>query len=180
MKKTIVLCLCFLLTALRVSIPCTSIVTGKLTTADGSILFGHNEDDSGRRVVNVWLVPRKIHQRGDVVYLVEGGQIPQVQETLAYIWFQMNGLKFSDQYMNEWGVTVASNACPSREDQPDLTDGGISYMLRRIVAERARTARQGVEIAGALLDQFGYAGRDGSSPSLQENIGWPSVFLTMK
>jgi len=172
MKKLLWNTFCLLLIASRTAIPCTSIVAGRLTTVDGSVLFGHNEDDSGRRVVNVWLVPRKIHQKGDVVYLVEGGQVPQVQETWAYLWFQMNGLKFSDQYMNEWGVTIASDSCPSREDQPDLTDGGISYMLRRIVAERAKTARQGVEIAGGLLDQFGYASSGRTMVICDNREGW--------
>jgi len=172
MKKLFGFMLFFLLMTSQIALPCTSIVAGKLTTVDGSVLFGHNEDDSGRRVVNIWLVPRKIHQKGDVVYLIEGGQVPQVQETWAYIWFQMNGLKFSDQYMNEWGVTIASDACSSREDQPDLTDGGISYMLRRMVAERAKTARQGVEIAGALLDQFGYASSGRTMVICDNQEGW--------
>jgi len=63
---------------------------------------------------------------------------------------------FSDSYVNEWGVTVASDNCPSREDKPELTDGGIGYMLRRLVAERARTATEGVLLAGSLVERFGY------------------------
>ncbi len=53
-------------------------------------------------------------------------------------------------------MTVASDNCPSREDKPELTDGGIGYMLRRLVAERARTAREGVLLAGKLVERFGY------------------------
>lgn len=33
---------------------------------------------------------------------------------------------------------------------------GIGYGLRRLVAERARSAREAVEIAGALIEEFGY------------------------
>ncbi len=58
---------------------------------------------------------------------------------------------------------IASDGCPTREDsydelvaRGDITDGGIGYNLRRIVAQRARTAREGVKIAGELLDRFGY------------------------
>jgi len=47
--------------------------------------------------------------------------------------------------------------CSTREDRPDLTDGGIGYQLRRIVAQRSRTAREGVHLAGQLVEQFGYS-----------------------
>ena len=38
----------------------------------------------------------------------------------------------------------------------EIRDGGIGYMLRRLVAERARSAVEGVELAGALVERFGY------------------------
>ncbi|MCD6115575.1 C69 family dipeptidase, partial [bacterium] len=135
---------------------CTTVVAGKKSTKNGAVLFGHNEDDSGRRVVNIWNVPRKQYKHGSVVHLRGGADIPQSDVTWALTWFQVPGLPFSDYYANEWGVNVASDACPSREDDPKITDGGIGFMLRRIVAERAKSAREGVEIAGKLLDKFGY------------------------
>ena len=70
--------------------------------------------------------------------LRNGGSLGQVEQTWAYIWSEMPGMSFSDSYVNEWGVTVASDNCPSREDKPELTDGGIGYMLRRLVAELRR------------------------------------------
>ena len=135
---------------------CTTVVAGKKATKNGAVLFGHNEDDSGRRVVNIWNVPRKQYKHGSVVHLRGGADIPQADVTWALTWFQVPGLPFSDYYANEWGVNVASDACPSREDDPEITDGGIGFMLRRIVAERAKSAREGVEIAGKLLDKLGY------------------------
>ena len=53
---------------------------------------------------------------------------------------------------------MTSNSCPSREDKPELTAGGIGFSLRRLVAERAQTARDGVRIAGELISQYGYNG----------------------
>ncbi len=137
---------------------CFTVVAGRKATADGSVLFAHNEDDQGQLLINVWFVPRQKHTPDEVVRLKNGGQIPQVPETWAYLWVEAVGLTFSDYGSNEWGVTVASDACPSvvEPGQADLTDGGISYMLRHLVLQRARTAREGVEIAGAFLDRFGY------------------------
>ena len=65
-------------------------------------------------------------------------------------------MDFADSYLNEWGVTIASNACRSREDSTGLTKGGISYWLRRLMAERARTAREAVQIGGELVEKYGY------------------------
>ena len=146
-----------LLTATLPSKACYTIAAGKKTTVDGSVLFGHNEDDGGQRLFNFWRVPRINHEPGEVVHLKNGGTTPQVPVTWAYRWIESVNQVFSDYYINEWGVAVASNACPAVKDKLDLTDGGIGFMLRRIIAQRAKTAREGVEIAGKLLDHFGYA-----------------------
>jgi len=172
MKRILTIIIFFIFISAPLSYGCFSIVVGKKASADGSVLFGHNEDDGGRRVVNVWLVPRMTYEKGDFISLTNGGIVPQVQETWSYFWYQMNGLHFSDYYMNEWGVTIGSNACGSREDNPDLTDGGIGYYLRRIVAQRAKTAREGVRIAGDLLDHFGYASSGRTMIICDANEGW--------
>ena len=70
-------------------------------------------------------------------------------------WAERSALE-RDYHDNEWGVAVTSDNCPSREDKPELTDGGIGYMLRRLVAQRARSAREGVLLAGRLVERFGY------------------------
>ncbi len=135
---------------------CFSIVVGKNASTDGYVIMAHNEDDAPPQIVHHRKVPRKRHSSGEKVTLRNGGQLDQVDETWAYIWSEMPGMLFSDSYINEWGVGVASDNCPSREDKAEITDGGIGYMLRRLVAERARTARQGVLLAGKLVERFGY------------------------
>ncbi|MHC4532929.1 MAG: C69 family dipeptidase [Planctomycetota bacterium] len=135
---------------------CYSIVVGKKASVDGCVIVAHNEDDGPPQIVNHHKIPRKKHPSGETVKLRNGGQLAQVRQTWAYIWSEMPGMLFSDSYLNEWGVCVTSDNCPSREDKPELTDGGIGYMLRRLVAERAKTAREGVLLAGNLVERFGY------------------------
>jgi dipeptidase len=135
---------------------CFTIVVGKAASADGSVIMAHNEDDGAPAIVRHLKVPRKQHPPGEKVKLIGGGEVDQVPETWAYFWSQMPGLLFSDSFVNEWGVCIASDNCPSREDKPQISDGGISLMLRRLVAERAKTAREGVRLAGELVDRFGY------------------------
>jgi len=135
---------------------CFSIVVGKDASADGYVIMAHNEDDTPPQIVNHYKIPRIRHTAGEKVELINGGKLDQVEETWAYIWSEMPDMLFSDSYINEWGVSIASDNCPSREDQPEITDGGISYMLRRLVVERAKSAREGVLLAGDLVERFGY------------------------
>jgi dipeptidase len=140
------------------------VIVGRKASADGSVLVGHLEQNSGRRTLNFRRVPRQQFPEGAVVRLRRGGQLPQVGQTWAMLWSQTPGMEFSDAYMNEWGVAVVSDGCPTREDdyqtlvrRGEIRDGGIGWLLRRLVAQRARSAREGVEVAAGLLDRFGYA-----------------------
>jgi dipeptidase len=142
---------------------CTGLIAGRSTTADGSIIFAKTEDDGEKDIDFLWYIPRRQHAPGSVVKLQNGGAVPQVEETYAYFWDQCPGTSFSNNIVNKWGVSLGSNACPSREDaveevaaRGDLVDGGLAFELRIILAERAKTAREAVEIAARLLDTYGY------------------------
>jgi len=135
---------------------CFSIVVGKKASSDGYVLLGHNEDDGAPQVVNHHKVPRKKYPPGAKVTLRNGGTLDQVPQTWSYIWSEIPGMSFSDSYINECRVSIASDNCPSREDKPEISDGGIGYMLRALVAQRARTSREGVLLAGKLVERFGY------------------------
>jgi dipeptidase len=152
---TAVFIFCFTTFAARCE-GCYSIVVGKKASVDGCVIMAHNEDDGPPQIVNHHKISRKQHSSGETVRLRNGGRLAQVRQTWAYIWSEMPGMLFSDSYLNEWGVCITSDNCPSREDKPQLTNGGIGYMLRRLVAERAKTAREGVLLAGKLVEQFGY------------------------
>lgn len=143
---------------------CSSLAAGINATVDGSVLFGHNEDDSKCPTL-MYLVEREYH---DTPYEVEMWDITlpdgtkgtitlEAGWTWAYLWSYMPGFSFSDSYLNEHGVAIASDNCSSsRETDPELTPG-IGYWLRRIAAERATTARHAVEIMGEAVVKYGYA-----------------------
>ena len=85
---------------------CFCVIAGSRTTVDGSVMMAHNEDDSGEMMLNMYAVPRA---RGNN----------------AYLWAEFPGTNDCDHFLNEWGVAIASDGCPSREDRADLTDGGV-------------------------------------------------------
>ena len=151
---------------------CFSIIAGKLSTVDGSVMIAHNEDDSGINFVNVHKVPPMLHPKGKVIRLKNGAELLEASETFGYLWFQIPGQEFADTYMNEKGVIIASNKCTSREDQGELTEGGIGFMLRRIAAQRAGSAREAVKIAGELLSKYGYAGSGRTYCFADADEGW--------
>lgn len=135
---------------------CFSVLAGKKATTDGAVLFAHIEDDYGKQLVNWYAVDRKVYHEGSEMILKNGGRTGQPSRTARYLWLEMPGMDYSDSYLNEYGVCIASNSCPSREDRADITDGGIGYNLRQLMAERATSARDAVVLAGQLIEQFGY------------------------
>ena len=137
---------------------CFSVLVGKDASFDGSVLFAHNEDDGGKQVVNWYMVASEDHKKGKKIELKNGGILDQAINTNRFIWLEMPGMDFGDSYMNEWGVTIGTNSCPSKEKDPDISNGGIGYRLRGIMAERSKSAKEAVKIAGELIEKFGYTG----------------------
>ncbi len=151
---------------------CFSIVVGKLASGDGSVLIAHNEDDAGVNFVNVHKIPLQRHLGYKITKLRNGATVPGINKACGCLWIQVPGQEFADTYMNQKGIVIASNQCSSKEDKGELTDGGIGFMLRRLVAHRAGSAREAVKIAGELVDKYGYysSGRTYCIADAQE--GW--------
>jgi dipeptidase len=150
---------------------CFSILVGKNASSDGSVIAAHTED-TGTELVNYYKVPAKDHQPGEQILFNTGGRTLQTRQTLGYLWINLPVCDVCDTYINESGVFIGSNGCPSREDQPELIDGGIVFWLRRMVAERAGNAREGVKLAGRLIDEFGYASSGRTYIIADSKEGW--------
>ncbi|MFO7935980.1 MAG: C69 family dipeptidase [Bacteroidales bacterium] len=144
---------------------CTTLIAGKNTTSDGSIIFAKSEDDQEGKLDYYWHIPSKHHDIPSTIMETGGLQIPQVDTTYAYFWDQTPKMMFSNVLINEWGVAFGSDGCHSKEDpveilekRGDIVDGGLGFRLRFILAERSRTAREAVLLAVELLDRYGYNG----------------------
>jgi len=155
----------------RQNFDCFSILVGKDATVDGSVIFGHNED-TGTRLINFYKVPADNHKVGETIYLQNEGSLVRKKETLGYLWLNRPESDVCDTYLNEKGVAIGSDGCPSKEDKPELKGGGIVYWLRRLVAENAQTAREGVKIAARLIDKFGYASSGRTYVIADSQEGW--------
>ena len=60
---------------------CSSIIAGKETTKDGSVLLGHNEDLANYCAHHYVYVPHAKHLPGETVTLFGGTVVPQPVET---------------------------------------------------------------------------------------------------
>jgi len=172
------LCLAFLVSSLAgATSNCSTVIVGKKASRTGEVLLGHNEDNEGRLVVACYRMPRLKHDPGESIILEEArARIPQVAETAAFLWWETIAswkASFSDNFVNEWGVAIVSDSCwPSKETTGELSEGGIGYGLRKAIAERAKTAREGVEIAASLVDRYGYFDSGRTYIIADKNEGW--------
>jgi dipeptidase len=147
------------------ALACFAIVAGRAATADGSVLVGHNEQDLPPCIISFDRVPRRPIEKAIPAKYRYRREGEPLKETAAYLWSQCVPKEFADSFLNEYGVTIVSNRCPSLEDsvevlteRGEIRDGGIGLLLRRLVAQQATTAREGALIAGDLVERFGYRG----------------------
>ncbi len=149
-KFLVLLVLAFSLFSFRCPCNCFSIVVGKKASYNGAVLFGHNEDDLGDDILRLWKIPEKRYN--EEFKLLNGGK-ERAGESFSLVWIELKKQKVADTFLNQYGVGVASDACPSKIKG---SKKGIIYFLRRLVAERAKSAREGVKIAGQLIEKHEY------------------------
>ena len=61
--------------------------------------------------------------------------------------------------------------------EEDYTDGGIGWMLRRLMAEKAASAREAVRIAGGLIEKYGYRSSGRTYSIADKNEAWMLAVL---
>ena len=118
---------------LQITLMSFGIIAGSKATTDGYVYLGHNEDISGKKMLNIYNVPAD-----------QGG--------LAGLWFEFPG-QVGDSYVNEYGVSICSNACPSREKRK--ADVTFLYGIQTKAFREARSAREAVMIIGSSLKRRG-------------------------
>ena len=140
---------------------CSTIIIGKNATTTGKVLVAHGEDDPAS-FTQLHMVPRVTHKEGEYLIFDDCPEvrIPEVPETCAYYWSEVRcpgGESFADGFLNEHGVLVVSNSCvEAKTTDADPQPKGIGAGLRRLIAERCTTAREGVQVAADLLKTYGY------------------------
>jgi dipeptidase len=143
---------------------CTSIICGRLATADGSVITSHT-DDSHRTRSSIFIQPAKDYPEGAHCYITKRvpcdtfamplyvykniGQIPQVKHTYAYV-------NSAYPCINEHQLAIGESTFGGRESMQ--SDAGLldCTMLCQLMVERCTTAREAIKLAGELTAKYGY------------------------
>ncbi len=142
---------------------CTSIMVGRLATADGSVITCHTCDGNYRNWLNI--VPHRTHPKGatnkiywgtlhtDAVNDLNGkilkGEIPEVEETYAY-------MNVAYPCLNEKQLAIGETTIGGRRELEN--DDGLFLIeeLERLALERTATARDALRMIGDLVKKYGY------------------------
>lgn len=150
-------------TALEGGHGCTMIIVGKGATVDGSVLIARNEDYPGNWAKHIIVVPKKTHEEGEVVESATGFAAPQVPTTYGYLslqdWDPTQG-RFNAGGINEYQVAVTASTTARQNERakaadPPVETGIGENIITALVLERAKTAREGVQLVGALVKEYG-------------------------
>ncbi len=142
---------------------CTSILVGKLASADGSTITSHTCDS---RTDRTWLnlVPNMKHKKGELakVYVdskrttmpgqanrLVSVEIPQVKETYAY-------LNAAYPIMNEHQLAIGESTFGGNRIMRSDSGKIDCPELYRLVLERAKTAREAIQVIDELTKEYGY------------------------
>ncbi len=143
---------------------CDTVVALGSVTADGVTLFGKNSDREPNEAQHLLRVPGGRHAPGSTLrctYI----EVPQIAETYEALLSRPFWMWGAEMGANEHGVVIGNEAVFTKV--PYEKEGGLIGMdLLRLGLERARTAREALDVMTGLLETFGQGGNCGMAHSL--------------
>ncbi|MBM4353553.1 MAG: dipeptidase [Deltaproteobacteria bacterium] len=153
------------------AMPCTNFLVTRTAAADGSTMITYAAD-SHELYGDLGYIPAGLHRPGQTVDVIEWdtnrfiGRIPQVEQTFAVV-----------GNMNEHQVSIGETTFTGREELAD-PKGGMDYgSLMFIALQRARTAREAVQIMGELVAAHGYCSTGEAFSIADPNEVWFTVMI---
>lgn len=125
-----------------------------LESGKGTII-SKNRDQSAATLSEIGLQEKSRHT-SDEVYQAAYIDIPQVTETYKFIGSRTAGRWGYGMGINEFQVSVSDNDSTSR-DMLEFKKGLHDNDVVRLVLERAKTAREGVDVVTKLVEKYGQA-----------------------
>ncbi len=142
---------------------CTSIMVGRSATVDGSVITSQTCDGNFRTWVRI--EPRQKHPAGSNTKIYGGllhnefagdmrrvevkGEIPQVEETYAF-------LNTAYPCLNEKQLAIGETTIGGRRELQNTEGMFLIEEIQRMMLERCTTAREAIQLAGRLIKDYGY------------------------
>lgn len=147
---------------------CTNLIAGKGATTDGSVMMSYSAD-SHNLFGFLHHSPAAKHPKGATRKITDWdtgkplGEIPQVAETYNVV-----------GNMNEHQLAIGESTWGGREELADTT--GQSVMdygsLIYVALERAKNAREAIDVMTDLVEKYGYASEGESFTIADKNEVW--------
>ncbi len=145
---------------------CTNFIVGKKASVDGSVLCTYSADDYGM-FQKLAHYPAAKHPKGTMRTVIDWdtneyrGEILEAEETYNVI-----------GNINEWQLTIGETTFGGREEMVDTT-GILDYgSLIYITLQRAKTAREAIDVMTTLVEQYGYASEGETFTICDPNEAW--------
>lgn len=142
---------------------CTSIMVGRKASVDGSVMTAHSCDGNYRTWLEI--VPRQQHEPGTMMPIRWGtlhtetawdtkdvtikGEIPQVEETFAY-------LNVAYPALNEKQLAIGETTITGRRELRNEEGLFLIEELEKIALQRCDNAREAIRLMGTLAEEYGY------------------------
>lgn len=138
---------------------CDTLVALGNVTADGVTVLGKNSDREPNEAHHLLRIPASRHPAGSrckCTYI----EIPQVEQTYAVLLCKPFWIWGAEMGANEHGVAIGNEAVFTKVAY-DKTPGLIGMDMLRLALERARTAREALDVITGLLAEHGQGGNCG-------------------
>ena len=142
---------------------CYSLIVGKKASASGKVILAANDDWPGCPG-HILYEESHSYEDKDCFKLVSGELIPQVKTTFSYIHSSAaysTGWRTEswNEGVNECGVAVSMDGVYAFKSI-DTTGGLQADDVPILILERAKTAREGIELIGQLIKKYGFSVSD--------------------
>ena len=145
---------------------CTNFIVGKKASKDGSVICSYSADSYGM-FQGLAHFPAARHQKGEMRKVYDWdtnkylGEIAEAEQTYNVI-----------GNINEWQLTIGETTFGGREEMVDTT-GIIDYgSLIYITLQRARNAREAIDVMTSLVEEYGYCSEGETFTICDPNEAW--------
>ncbi len=143
---------------------CTNFIVTKGASSDGSAYLTYTND--AEWLYHLKKKPAADHKPGDSVSYSSRkkvkGKIPQVPHTNAIVGF----------HINEFQVSIGETTFVGREELWNHSKYIEYWHFMSLALERAKTAREAVEVITSIADKYGYASEGESFSIADPNEAW--------
>lgn len=164
--KKYVLSVSMLFAITSASPACTSLIVGKKASTDGSVMSTYSADSYGSFEGLVHF-PAAKHASRTMRKIFDGdtneyyGEIPEAPETYNVV-----------GNINEWQLTIGETTFGGRHEMVDRT-GLIDYVsLMKMGLQRAKTAREAIQVMTSLVETYGYNSEGETFTICDPNEAW--------